>query len=152
MHSYISNQAKELSQLHFFVKMAMLGVLYFFQFEPDLWNFTILLYLVCHLAWRGWVSEWVSEWCDKSVEGGKGFFRDPWKALFISRELWNGKFFPRETWFGYRATNRKWPFFLSWALRNVCLFLSWKAPINHDSLFLAKNSIVSVFKKQDYVW
>ena len=45
----------------------------------------------------------------KTIEGGKGFFRDPWKALFISCELWNGKFFPRETWFGYRAVNRESP-------------------------------------------
>ena len=97
------------------------------------------------------------------VEGGKGFFRDPWKALFISCELWNGKLFPRETWFGYRAVNRESPFF-SRELPNDCLFLSWNETVNHDSLFHAKNSLVSVLKNkttsgkettrlnQNYVW
>ena len=32
-------------------------------------------------------------------EGGKGYFRDSWSALFFPCEMWNGYFFLRESWF-----------------------------------------------------
>ena len=65
---------EELSIRHFpygSVCLSFSGALVFTQFATNLSSF----------------------WNVLTIEGGKGFFRDPWKALFISCELWNGKFF-----------------------------------------------------------
>ena len=63
-------------------------------------------------------------------EGGKGYFRDPWSALFIPCEMRNGSWFPEPLWtvifqnvlFYYSVKREILMLYFSWIVKGLFYF------------------------------
>ena len=99
------------------------------------WNFINEDTLWC-LLWGRWISlTCISGHISCFIEGGKGYFRDPWSALFISREMWNGSFFFSWIVISIAAVNCDFPkCFLLFSMKceMLMIYFSWIIVKGHD--------------------